>query len=86
MCKASSSLGSVDGETAADSESYRIEARYPSGNPVLVIARLGVCGLLGASNGRYSVQCTQALFALLAATVGNSVGGVGNPIAVPEPR
>lgn len=86
MCRASSSLGTVDGETAADSESYRVEARYPSGNPVVVIARLGVCGLLGASNGRHSVQCTQALYALLAATVGNSVGGSGNLIAVPEPR
>lgn len=86
LCKATSSLGTVDGEAAMDSESYRIEARYQAGKPVVVIARLGVCGRLGASNGRHSVQCTQSLYDLLAAIVGNGKGGQTNLIAVPEPR
>lgn len=51
----------VDGKDFSDAEAYRIEADYPTGKPVIVIARLELCGDLGASNGSRTGQRTDAL-------------------------
>ncbi|MEP6851319.1 MAG: hypothetical protein ABJA87_01425 [bacterium] len=50
-----------------DAASYRVEARYEQGPPVLVNVRLGRCGRLGASNGSVTIQRTDALIRALTA-------------------
>ena len=73
-CRSRGSLGSLDDELASDSEAYRIEARYPSGRTVILIARLGWCGDLGVSNGVRTGQRSQQLATLLTDAVGNGQG------------
>jgi hypothetical protein len=65
----------IDGKDRSDVEAYRIEADYPSGNPVIVVVRLGLCGDLGASNGSRTGQRTDALWKALF-HIGGYSGGI----------
>ncbi len=51
--------------------SYRVQFRYPDGPTVVVNIRLSLCGRLGASNGSYTVQRTDALIAQLVSLLGS---------------
>ena len=64
----------VDGRSTSDAEAYRIQADYPSGDPVIVVVRLGLCGDLGASNGSRTGQSTKALVEALFTVAGTSTG------------
>lgn len=68
--------GTIDGKDRSDVEAYRIEAEYPSGNPVIVVVRLGLCGDLGASNGSRTGQRTDALWRALFDIAGSQAGVV----------
>lgn len=80
LCETSSRGSNMVG--GDDAEAYRIEADYPTGNPVIVIVRLGLCGDLGASNGSRTGQRTDALWEALFALVSNREG-VSAVTAVP---
>ncbi|HTZ44644.1 MAG TPA: hypothetical protein VMB79_12350 [Jatrophihabitans sp.] len=79
-CKPPSGLGSVNGATVDDSQAYRLEASYPAGPSVVVAARLGWCGALGASNGSLTAQRTVTLVGLLTGLVGDRVGEPGGVV------
>jgi hypothetical protein len=64
----------IGGKDRSDVEAYRIEADYPSGNPVIVVVRLGLCGDLGASNGSRTGQRSNALWRALFHIAGNQGG------------
>jgi hypothetical protein len=68
----------IDGKDSGDVEAYRVEADYPSGNPVIVVVRFGLCGDLGASNGSLTGQRTDKLMRSL-----TEVAGGGGGIIVP---
>jgi hypothetical protein len=69
--------GSLTGQDAMDSEAYVVIADYETGPAVIVVARLGVCGDLGASNGTRTGQRTDALADQFTAAAGNSEGYSG---------
>ncbi len=73
----------IDGKDRSDVEAYRIEADYPTGNPVIVIVRLGLCGDLGASNGSRTGQRTDALTRALGDVVGSSAGFINRVTVAP---
>jgi hypothetical protein len=54
-----------------------VTATYDTGPDVVVLARLGQCGDLGASNGTRTGQRTDALAAQLVSAAGESVGYPG---------
>jgi len=58
-----------------DSDAYLVHVRYVSGPDVTVVARLGLCGDLGASNGSRTGQRTWDLVELL-----SSVAGAGTSV------
>jgi|GEM_PF-4055846 len=65
-CREPGTLGSLDDdEMHADLDAYRIEVRYPDGQPVVLIARLGECRDLGISNGARTGQRTDELLTWL---------------------
>ncbi|MTD16820.1 hypothetical protein GIS00_23075 [Nakamurella sp. YIM 132087] len=59
------------------SDYYRLRLRYPEGDELLIDARLGMCGLLGASNGSVTGQRDDALQKALWSVVGSSTGMPG---------
>jgi hypothetical protein len=67
-CSGAGGFGPVD--EPEDSPAYRIEARYPDGSPVILIARFGSCGDLEIFNGARSGQLTDDLLILLVRLVG----------------
>jgi hypothetical protein len=67
-CGGAGGFGPVD--DPANSSAYRIEARYPDGSPVILIARFGSCGDLEIFNGARSGQLTDDLRILLGRLVG----------------
>ena len=71
------SAGSVAELTAMDSEAYLVTATYDTGPDVVVVARLGQCGDLGASNGTRTGQRTDVLAEQLTSAAGESVGYPG---------
>jgi hypothetical protein len=64
LCPERNSTLQTGGE---DTFAYRLQADYADGPPVVVVARFGLCGKLGAANGSYSVQRTAALISMLGA-------------------
>ena len=76
-CRPAGALGSVDDPLAGDSMAYRIQAHYPDGPEVGLVARVGWCGELGITNGVRTGQCTMALVNLLWDTVGAGYGMSG---------
>lgn len=70
--------GSSNGPTATDGEAYVITATYDMGPTVTVIARLNLCGDLGASNGTRTGQRTDDLVDQLIGAAGNSQGWSGS--------
>jgi hypothetical protein len=69
--------GTLTGPSATDGEAYVVTATYDTGPNVTVIARLNLCGDLGASNGTRTGQRTDALVNQLVGAAGNSEGWSG---------
>jgi hypothetical protein len=76
-------LNTLDGKYRGDLETYRIEADYPSGDPVIVVVRLGLCGDLGAANGSRTGQRTDALVKALTQVAGVNSALISPVIAAP---
>jgi hypothetical protein len=71
------SAGSFSELDASDSEAYLVIAKYDTGPNVTVIARLNLCGDLGASNGTRTGQRIDSLVDQLISAAGNSQGWSG---------
>lgn len=74
----SAAAGEANNLTSSDAEAYRLEVDYPTGPPVVLVARLGWCGNLGESNGTRSGQRTSAVTTALVDLVGSGQGWPGS--------